>query len=48
MKELDREKKLYQKLRNGKKSILFGEDDITNNIIKKLNLIIDKIKNFQI
>ena len=36
MKELDRAKKLYQKLRNDKNSILFGEDDLTNNFIKRL------------
>ena len=36
MKELDRAKKLCQKLRNDENSILYGKDDLTNNIVKKL------------
>lgn len=39
----------HQKMRNDKNRILFGEDDSTNNIIKKKklkkNLIIKKIRN---
>ena len=36
MKELEKGKKFYQKLRNDENNILFGEDDLTNNIVKKL------------
>lgn len=36
MKEPDRAKKLDQKLKNDENSILFGEDDLVSNIIKKL------------
>ena len=39
MKELDRAEKLYQKLRNDENSILFGKDNLTNNIVKKLKQI---------
>ena len=36
MKELEKAKEFYQKLRNDENNILFGEDDLTNNIVKKL------------
>ena len=39
MKELDRAEKLYQKLRNDENSILFGKDNLTNNIVKTLKQI---------
>lgn len=47
MKELDRAKNLYQKLRNDENSILFGKDNLTKNIVKKTktNLTINKTKN---
>ena len=47
MKELDRAKKLYQKLRNDENSILFGKDNLTEKIVKKAktNLTIKKTKN---
>ena len=47
MKELDRSKKLCQKLRNDENSILFGKDNLTKNIVKKAktNLTINKTKN---
>ena len=47
MKELDRAKNLYQKLRNDENSILFGKDNLTEKIVKKAktNLTIKKTKN---
>ena len=47
MKELDRAKKLCQKLRNDENSILFGKGNLTKNIVKKAktNLTINKTKN---
>ena len=47
MKELDRSKKLCQKLRNDENSILFGKDNLTEKIVKKAktNLTINKTKN---